>query len=118
MRNRVGMMNAVKSAMAIGRAKVRAKAATKAVLGAGLEKGGWRSSKGSSKSGRLGQVETGLTESGRVLRAVRPGGVGMMTAPPSEVQAGRIKGKSGTSRNVALVAKAARPRGPRNLSLP
>ena len=120
-RLRAVAMTAPKGAMAIGRAKARVRARSGksrtgviapsiALAKGGLEKVGWRSSKGSSKCGLSDRVATEPTETDRVLQAVHRGVVGMMTARPSEVRAGRIKGKSGTSRSEAPAPRAARPR--------
>ena len=110
-----------KGAMAIGRAKAKARARNGisrtgviapsiAKAKGGLEKAGWRSSKGSSKFAHLARVATEPRETGRVLRAVHRGDVGMTTARPSEVLAGRTKGKSGTSRSGATAPGVVRPR--------
>jgi hypothetical protein len=120
-RRRAVGMTVPKGATATGRDKVRAGArsgksrtgviAPRVLLAkGGLEKAGWRSSKGSSKCGLLVRVATELTETDRVPRAVRRGDVGMTTARLSEVVAGRTKGKSGTSRSEAPAPRVVRPR--------
>ena len=120
-RLRAVAMTAPKDATATGRAKVRAEGqkwhkpdrGDRAEGGPGKGrpgKGRVAFKQGFKQVGRSGRVATEPTETDRVLLAVRRGDVGTTTARPSEVRAGRIKGRSGTSRSEAPAPRAVRPR--------
>lgn len=117
-RHRAGAMNVAKGARATGRGRIRGRISQTGaiVLRVDLERGGLHSSRALSKSGRSGRGATAPTESDRVVRAVGPGG-GTMSAH-KDVATGQDGSRSGTSRNGARVAKAARLRGLRNPNLP